>query len=51
MMSLLFLLFLIAIVLALLDKERPSLATYSVAMAASLFWFYHHVGATLHIQL
>lgn len=51
MMSLLFLLFLIAIVLALADKERPSLAAYVVAMVASLFWFYHHVGATLHIQL
>jgi hypothetical protein len=51
MMSLLFLLYLIAIVLAILDKEKPSLITYGVAMAASLFWLHHHIGATLHIQL
>ena len=51
MMSLLFLLFLVAIVLALMDKERPSLATYVVAMAVSLFWLHHHIGATLSIQL
>jgi alpha-D-ribose 1-methylphosphonate 5-triphosphate synthase subunit PhnH len=51
MMSLLFLLFLGAIVLALMDKEKPSLITYVVAMAASLFWLHHHIGATLSIQL
>lgn len=51
MMSLLFLLFLIAIVLAVLGREKPSLVTYVVAMAASLFWLHHHIGATLTIQL
>jgi len=51
MMSLLFLLFLVAIVLALMDKEKQSLITYLIAMAASLFWLHHHIGATLTIQL
>lgn len=51
MMSLLFLLYLIAIVLAALDKEKPSLITYCIAMAASLFWLHHHIGASLAIQL
>lgn len=51
MMSLLFLLYLIAIVLAVLDKEKPSLITYGIAMAASLFWLHHHIGAKLAIQL
>ena len=51
MMSLLFLLYLIAIVLAVLDKEKPSLITYGIAMAASLFWLHHHIGATLAIEL
>lgn len=51
MMSLLFLLYLIAIVLAVLDKEKPSLITYAIAMAASLFWLHHHIGAGLAIQL
>jgi len=51
MMSLLFLLYLIAIVLAVLDKEKPSLITYGIAMAASLFWLHHHIGASLAIQL
>jgi hypothetical protein len=51
MMSLLFLLFLIAIVLAVLDREKPSLTAYAIAMAASLFWLHHHIGATLAIQL
>lgn len=51
MMSLLFLLFLVAIVFAVLGREKPSLVTYVVAMAASLFWLHHHIGATLAIQL
>jgi len=51
MMSLLFLLFLIAILLAVLDREKPSLIAYGVAMALSLFWLHHHIGATIAIQL
>ena len=51
MMSLLFLLFLIAIVLAVMDREKPSLTAYVIAMAVSLYWLHHHIGATLHIQL
>jgi hypothetical protein len=51
MMSLLFLLFLIAIVFAVLGREKPSLIAYVVAMAVSLFWLHHHIGATLTIQL
>ena len=51
MMSFLFLLYLIAIVLTLLDKERPSLVTYCIALAASIFWLHHHIGAKLAIQL
>lgn len=51
MMSLLFLLFLIAIVLAVMDREKPSLVAYVIAMAASLFWLHHHIGAALSIQL
>ena len=51
MMSLLFLLFLIAIVLAVTGREKPSLVAYVIAMAASLFWLHHHIGAALSIQL
>jgi len=51
MMSLLFLLFLIAIVLAVMGREKPSLVTYVIAMVASLFWLHHHIGAALSIQL
>ena len=51
MMSFLFLLFLIAILLAVADREKPSLVAYAVAMAASLFWLHHHIGASLSIQL
>ena len=51
MMSLLFILFLVPMILALMDKEKLSFIAYGLALAASLFWFHHHATSTLAIQL
>lgn len=51
MMSLLFVLFLVAMILTLADKERPSFIVYGLAMALSIFWLLHHAKSTLNIQL
>lgn len=51
MMSLLFLLFLVTMVLALIGKEKLSFVGYGVAMVLSLYWFHHHATSTLAIQL
>lgn len=51
MMALLFLLFLAAVVSALLNRERLAIAVFAVAMVASLFWFHHHATSVLAIQL
>lgn len=51
MMSLLFLLFLISICLALTNREKASVAVYGIAMAMSLYWFFHHASSPLAIML
>ena len=51
MMSLLFVLFLGAMILALSDREKLSFVAFAVAMALSVVWFLHHATSTLNIQL
>jgi hypothetical protein len=51
MMSLLFVLFLLAMIVALRNKERLSFIAFGVAMALSTVWFLHHASSTLTIQL
>ena len=51
MQSLLFLLFLATMLLALFNRERPSLVIYGIAMVMSALWFLHHATSPLQIQL
>lgn len=51
MMALLFLLYLVAAVLAVRDRKRPSLAVFTVALAVSLYWFWHHMSDPVTIAL
>ena len=51
MQSLLFLLFLVTLLLALFNRERPSLIVYGLAMVLSVVWFLHHATSPLQIQL
>lgn len=51
MISLLFSLFLVAMVLAVVNKQKFSLAAFSVAMILTVYWFNHHATDTLDILL
>ena len=51
MMSLLFSLFLIAMIFTMVNKQIFSLATFSVALILTVYWFSYHVTDTLDILL
>jgi len=51
MISLLFFLFLAAMVLTVLNKQSFSLAVFGVAMVLTVYWFNHHMTNTLDILL
>lgn len=49
MMALLFLLFAAAMVLAWLRSRGMSLLVFVVAMALSVFWYFHHATDSLQL--
>lgn len=51
MISLLFVLFLAAMICIVLDREKLFFVTFSIALAVSLFWFHHHATTPLAIQI
>ena len=51
MMALLFVLFLMAMILALKNRARLSIVFFGVALALSTVWFLHHASSTLSIHL
>jgi Family of unknown function (DUF5993) len=51
MASLLFLMFLITMALALINREKLSFLAFALSIATSLFWFHYHATSTLAIQL
>ena len=51
MISLLFSLFLIAMISAIVNKQIFSLATFSVALIVTVYWFNYHATDTLDILL
>lgn len=51
MMSFLFLLFLIAMILALENREKLSIVLFGAATVLSTVWFLHHASSTLSINL
>jgi hypothetical protein len=51
MMALLFLLYFIAALLAVRNRQRPALAVFALALAASLYWFGHHLTDPVAIAL
>ncbi|MFL3653502.1 MAG: DUF5993 family protein [Halioglobus sp.] len=51
MISLLFFLFSIAMISTLLNKRILSLATFSVALILTVYWFNYHVTNSLDILL
>ncbi|MEM9254544.1 MAG: DUF5993 family protein [Pseudomonadota bacterium] len=51
MMSLIFFLYLAAMVLALVRRRQQAVACFVVALIVSLFWFRHHATDALDILL
>ena len=51
MISLLFLLFLVAMVLTMVDKHKSSFAVFGVGMLLSLLWFRYHATDSINILL
>ncbi len=51
MISLLFLLLLVAIGLTLANQHKTSFTAYGLVVVLSLFWFHHHATDTLAILL
>ncbi len=51
MMSLIFLLLLIAMVSAFMGKKGVGYAFFSVSVVIGLYWFHHHATDTLSILL
>ena len=51
MISLLFCLFLVAMIFAMVNKQIFSLATFSVALILTIVWFNYHATDTLDILL
>lgn len=51
MASLLFSLFFVTMLLALLNKEKLSLIAFGLSILLSIFWFHHHATTALSIQL
>lgn len=51
MMSLLFMSFFSAMLLALFDVYRASIAVFGLALFASAIWLMHHASSTLDITL
>ncbi len=51
MISLLLILFLLAMIFTMVDKKVFSLATFSVALILTVYWFLYHATDTLNISL
>ena len=51
MMTLLFLLIILAMLALLLDRIRQSYIAYSIALLLCLYWFAHHATDPLNIVL
>ncbi|WP_417330476.1 DUF5993 family protein [Halomonas cupida] len=51
MMTLIFLLVLVAMVMAYFGKGRLSCVVFAVSLALSLYWFHHHATDALDILL
>jgi|GEM_PF-821827 hypothetical protein len=51
MISLLFSLFFFAMILAVVNKQIFSLATFSAALVLTVYWFNYHATDTLNILL
>ncbi|MCL1139170.1 DUF5993 family protein [Shewanella pneumatophori] len=51
MMTLLFVLFLMAMIFALKNKRTLAFYSFAIALVASIFWFSHHASDTLAILL
>ncbi len=51
MMTLLFVVFLVAMIFTLLNREKLSFITFGVAMVLSTVWLLHHASSSLNLQL
>ncbi|MCL1148004.1 DUF5993 family protein [Shewanella sp. 10N.261.52.F9] len=51
MMTLLFVLFLIAMIFAVNNKRTLGFYSFAISLVASIFWFFHHASDTLAILL